>query len=324
MTASYSHQLDSMSSISTMDVTYEQFLNDEPEAQQQQQHRQSQSHSHPNIQSQSSLLPFPSPASISPTVSPRHLSSAALLVYSAADQMGDIDVEAITQSLGEERLTEVWQLEYLDALQWRLLGAPMGLVSFVRRMIEAKKQRQVFPASNYEGTVVSSHRQSLTSSHEEDINKGGSPRSPLEDPTSETVLPPITPRRSNLGGPANGPLAGSIHPPAQPRRQKSESSGIIYEEEFSSSSHSFVGEDDSDYETTQADGEHEESTFLWGSSLGASINKEQGPPILPKRMSSMSASKISSITMSSLSLNISSGLFDYNHVSVVPEEDEQR
>jgi hypothetical protein len=68
-------------------------------------------------------------------------SPAADLILEAGDRIQLTPSQGLLQGLKREAVNKVWQLEYLDSYQWEVLGAPMGLVTSVRRCLEERKQK---------------------------------------------------------------------------------------------------------------------------------------------------------------------------------------
>jgi len=56
----------------------------------------------------------------------------------ATERVGDFDLSPMLEKFDSELIYEEWQLEYLDSLQWLMLGVPIGVVASVKRYLEEK------------------------------------------------------------------------------------------------------------------------------------------------------------------------------------------
>eukprot|EP00934_Nitzschia_sp_Nitz4_P007894 Nitzschia sp. Nitz4//scaffold87_size112219//101111//101671//NITZ4_004090-RA/size112219-processed-gene-0.11-mRNA-1//1//CDS//3329559417//7884//frame0 len=68
-------------------------------------------------------------------------SIVASIVADAAEQ-AHYDCSELLDKLENENIREEWQLEYLDSHQWETLGAPMGFVAALRKVLEERKEAE--------------------------------------------------------------------------------------------------------------------------------------------------------------------------------------
>ena len=92
--------------------------------------------------------------------STRPLSEAGFIVMVAAERVENLDPKDILAKMDQEKIKEAWQLEFVDALQWQMLGAPVGLVAAVRRCLAEQKATMresisVYPTVHSVGTIDS-------------------------------------------------------------------------------------------------------------------------------------------------------------------------
>jgi hypothetical protein len=68
------------------------------------------------------------------------------IVHEAAVRIGLATNHCVVQNvcnrMNEELVTEEWQLEFIDSLQWEKLGAPIGLVAAVRSVLSSQQQEE--------------------------------------------------------------------------------------------------------------------------------------------------------------------------------------
>ena len=81
--------------------------------------------------------------------SSRPLSEAGLIVTAAAERVETVDPTDILTKMDQEKINEAWQLEFVDALQWQMLGAPVGLVAAIRRCLAELKVPMRESTSDY-------------------------------------------------------------------------------------------------------------------------------------------------------------------------------
>ena len=69
-------------------------------------------------------------------------SAAQALVQLAAYRidLSPRHLEVVVDRLDEEFITELWQLSFLDSVNWKELGAPIGLVAAIRACLQEKEE----------------------------------------------------------------------------------------------------------------------------------------------------------------------------------------
>jgi len=91
------------------------------------------------------------------------LSEAGFIVMMAAERVENLDPTDILSKMDHEKINEAWQLEYVDALQWQMLGVPVGLVAAIRRCLAEQKatmreSTSIYPTVHSVETMDSSMR----------------------------------------------------------------------------------------------------------------------------------------------------------------------
>lgn len=136
---------------------------------------------------------------------PQSKSVAALIVTLAAERVEDVDPKFILMKLEDERIREDWQLEFLDAHQWQMLGVPMGLVAAIRRCLVERKETQQKPtqecpiSSKASSPLYSTPKSSVIPPEEPEAGEETS-TSPRAEPVrhirlTKSAVPPMMPRR---------------------------------------------------------------------------------------------------------------------------------
>jgi hypothetical protein len=183
---------------------------------------------------------------------PESQSIAALIVTLAAERVEDVDPKFVLMKLEEEKIRDEWQLEFLDANQWQMLGAPMGLVVAIRRCLVERKEAQLNPSeecrmgSNASPSLCSTSKSSLVppeepeTDNETDTLPRGEPVRQIH--LTKSAVPPVMPRRRQSAGHGDGAepqelapplLSAASAPPSKPIRVPSMSmSSILGEDEY--------------------------------------------------------------------------------------------
>lgn len=129
-------------------------------------------------------------------------SVAASIITAAAERIGDIDPQELLQKLESERIREDWQLEYLDSLQWQMLGVPMGLVASIRRCLVERKHDELDALSSSPLQEFAARKKTIIPSQLaarlaplEEIPHSSSPTRSQCSVHSMLSLPPVMPTR---------------------------------------------------------------------------------------------------------------------------------
>ncbi len=205
-------------------------------------------------------------------------SAAAFIVKSAAERVEDFDPTFLLKQLEEEKIREDWQLEFLDAQQWQILGAPMGLVAAIRRIL-AEREKLLQHSSSPPIAIDISLRSSLMEQSQRDS---------IAFPLRSSIIPPEDSESLDFFSssprvpPAIVSRSRSAVPPIMPQRRQSQC--LIWQH----------GEDET------SNGLPEEVFGQW---LGKNTN---APPVKPTRLSSVT------VLGSSRSLDASCDDYDYD------------